>query len=122
MAMFIAFTVLFINGISLYIWDQQAPTNHTRPPPPTSMGFLPNDFSDFARFFGVASFSFGVPPLAFPIQGSMARPDNFRQVTGVVLALVALFYIILAEGLVLLYGSSVHSNIIEVSPFSHLMK
>lgn len=37
------------------------------------------DAQGLSRFFGVTAFSFGIPPLLFPVQGSMRKPEFFRS-------------------------------------------
>lgn len=76
-----------------------------------------------SAFFGICAFSFGIPPLVFPIQGSMARPECFRSAVRLALVTVAFLYILLAETIVHLYGDDakdIPPNILAVLPESHL--
>lgn len=70
-----------------------------------------------AEFFGVASFCFGVPPLAFPIEGSMRRPERFPSAMWWSMAGVALLYIITAETVAILYPA-VPSNVLFALPMN----
>ena len=76
-----------------------------------------------STFFGVCAFSFGIPPLVFPIQGSMARPEFFKSAVRLALVTVALLYIVVAETIVHLYGDdtkAIPPNILAVLPESNL--
>lgn len=76
-----------------------------------------------STFFGVCAFSFGIPPLVFPIQGSMARPEFFKSAVRLALVTVALLYIVVAETIVHLYGDDakdIPPNILAVLPESNL--
>jgi amino acid permease len=68
-----------------------------------------------AEFYGVASFCFGIPPLAFPIQHSMTRPDRFSAAVRWSMASAALLYIAIAETVALLYPTA-PSNILFALP------
>lgn len=78
------------------------------------------DAKGLSRFFGIACFSFGIPPLLFPIQGSMPCPEFFRPAVGLALVSVAAAYILIAETVVLLYDFVVPPNILTVLSTSPL--
>lgn len=106
-ALLASFIVLFIHGLTTRAWEKVAL-------PLTPHALWPRDFSGFARWFGIANYCFGIPPLAFPIQGAMDRPERFRRVLGSAVMLVVLIYVVTSEGMVLLYGIDVPANVLEV--------
>lgn len=78
------------------------------------------DAQGLSRFFGITCFSFGIPPLLFPIQGSMSRPEFFGSAVRLALVSVAAAYILIAEATVLLYDFAIPPNILSVLPDSIL--
>ena len=68
------------------------------------LSFLPqNGLSGISHWFGCVVFGFGVVPLTYNFHDSMAEPHKMVPATGVALAGVALVYIAIGCGLVVLY-------------------
>eukprot|EP00624_Nannochloropsis_granulata_P006552 evm.model.NODE_4935_length_22065_cov_15.706367.2 len=78
------------------------------------------DAQGLSRFFGITCFSFGIPPLLFPIEGSMHRPEFLGSAVRLALVSVAAAYILIAEATVVLYDFAIPPNILSVLPDSIL--
>lgn len=78
------------------------------------------DAQGLSRFFGITCFSFGIPPLLFPIQGSMDRPEFLGSAVRLALVSVSAAYILIAEATVMLYDFAIPPNILSVLPDSDL--
>ena len=63
----------------------------------------PSSWSGMAQWFGVVVFGFGVVPLTFNFQDSMAQPSQMVSTTGQALGYVVLIYWIMGMGLLSLY-------------------
>ena len=80
------------------------------------LSFLPqNGLSGISHWFGCVVFGFGVVPLTYNFHESMAEPDQMVPATGVALAGVALVYIAIGCGLVVLYPN-VDGDILQNLP------
>jgi hypothetical protein len=80
------------------------------------LALLPQDgLSGVSHWFGCVVFGFGVVPLTYNFHESMAEPSKMVSATSVALAGVALAYIIIGSGLVLLYPN-VEGDILQNLP------
>ena len=59
-----------------------------------------------ANWFGVAAFSFGVVPITYNIQESMAEPSLMIQATRMGLGIVILLYLVISNGVAALFSTS----------------
>eukprot|EP00814_Leptocylindrus_danicus_P001144 CAMPEP_0116017000 /NCGR_PEP_ID=MMETSP0321-20121206/7799_1 /TAXON_ID=163516 /ORGANISM="Leptocylindrus danicus var. danicus, Strain B650" /LENGTH=523 /DNA_ID=CAMNT_0003487133 /DNA_START=36 /DNA_END=1607 /DNA_ORIENTATION=+ len=70
-----------------------------------SMGSLiPSSYSAIASWFGVAAFSFGLTPVVFNIQESMAEPSRMMEATTSGLSIASFVYILVGTGIAILYS------------------
>lgn len=114
LALGLAFLVLILNGIATLSNGDGNPTAAEPAPSPWQQTFSTTP-RGLAEFYGVVSFCFGIPPLAFPIEGSMGRPDRFPSAVRWSMAAVALLYIGICEAVALLYPNA-PSNILMALP------
>ncbi len=111
-ALFFSFATILALGYHNGVIDAGAPSVWRRA--------FATDAQGLSRFFGVTAFSFGIPPLLFPVQGSMRKPEYFRSAVRLALTTVAGAYILVAEAVVILYDFQIPPNILSVLPPSHL--
>eukprot|EP00543_Licmophora_paradoxa_P007399 CAMPEP_0202448042 /NCGR_PEP_ID=MMETSP1360-20130828/6834_1 /ASSEMBLY_ACC=CAM_ASM_000848 /TAXON_ID=515479 /ORGANISM="Licmophora paradoxa, Strain CCMP2313" /LENGTH=135 /DNA_ID=CAMNT_0049065411 /DNA_START=902 /DNA_END=1306 /DNA_ORIENTATION=- len=76
-----------------------------------------NGISGISHWFGCVAFGFGVVPLTYNYYDSMARPQEMVQATSIALFLVALGYIMIGSGLLILYPS-IDTDLLEALPKS----
>jgi len=106
----LAFTFLIIMIYGL----QQLPILSTE----EEYNLLPlNGISGISHWFGCVAFGFGVVPLTYNYYDSMARPQEMVQATSIALFLVALGYIMIGSGLLILYPS-IDTDLLEALPKS----
>jgi amino acid permease len=70
---------------------------------PVAIPVLPQALEQLSRFFGIAAFCYGVPPLQFSIQSSMARPTAFVRALSAALAFVFVVYVGGSVWIIVLY-------------------
>lgn len=114
LALGLAFLVLILNGIT------QLSTNPPEPAPTLGPSPFSTSLRGLSEFFGVASFCFGIPPLAFPIQRAMHRPDGFPWAVRWSMAAVALLYIGICTTVAVLYPKA-PSNILLALPADSIL-
>ena len=119
LALGLAFLVLILNGIATLSNGDGNPTAAEPAPSPWQQAFSTTP-RGLAEFYGVVSFCFGIPPLAFPIEGSMGRPDRFPSAVCWSMAAVALLYIGICETVALLYPNA-PSNILMALPADSIL-
>ena len=73
-------------------------------PPPSSLVDLPAPHN-FAIFFGIASFSFGLQMTLLPVQDGMRRPSHATNACGYALCIVVTSYLVIGLLLAWLYSS-----------------
>lgn len=76
--------------------------------------------SGVSHWFGCVVFGFGVVPLTYNFQESMAEPHAMVSATGVALLNVALAYIVIGSGLVLMYPD-VEGDILQNLPMTGVL-
>jgi len=122
-ALLLSFATIIALGINntppAAIAAAAAAANAGGPPTKWARAFA-TDAQGLSRFFGITCFSFGIPPLLFPIQGSMSRPEFLGSAVRLALVSVAAAYILIAEAAVLLYDFEIPPNILTVLPDSIL--
>lgn len=64
-----------------------------------AVGLFPQSVNAASRYFGVAAFCFGVPPLQFSLQDSMAEPARFTEALRAALAVVWAAYGVCGVGM-----------------------
>lgn len=119
LALGLAFLVLILNGIATLSTGNDSNAGAKHAPSPWEQAFSTTP-RGLAEFYGVVSFCFGIPPLAFPIEGSMGRPDRFPSAVRWSVAAVALLYIGICETLALLYPTA-PSNILLALPSDSIL-
>ena len=78
-------------------------------PPPSCLTALPSSH-DFALFFGIASFSFGLQTVLLPVQDGMASPEAAPAAVISAVGIVVFSYALVGVALVWLYDAD-HSGI-----------
>ncbi len=76
---------------------------------------------EFATFIGIATFGFGLCSLAFPVEESMAYPQEFGQAVKWSLLFVWMIYVILGDGVAFLFvhdERGINSNILRNLPIN----
>jgi len=97
----LTFSVIFAYG--LFGEHQQ----QTSIPPNIINSLWPQDAAiGVANWFGVAAFSFGVVPITYNIQESMAEPSLMIQATRMGLGIVILLYLVISNGVAALFSTS----------------
>lgn len=95
----LAITLLVVAGYGLF-----HPQEHDVSSTSDSIQWLPQDgLAGASQWFGCCVFGFGVVPLTFNFRESMAEPTKHSQATLAALLLVAIAYIAIALGLLVLY-------------------
>ncbi len=124
-ALGLAFLVLIAHGALSQGADATTPSPPSPSPSPWRAAslVLATDPHGLAEFFGVASFCFGIAPLAFPIQQAMRleHAGRFPAAVRWSMASVAGLYILLAEAVAVLYPAPLPSNILLVLPAGSLL-
>jgi hypothetical protein len=103
----LAFAVLVIAGYGLLNFPEDISK---------SLQWFPLDgLTGASNFFGCTVFGFGVVPFTYNYQESMAKPKKLPWITFLSLSLLAITYIVLGIGLLLLYPN-VENDILAELP------
>lgn len=89
--------------------------------PFSQLSATPASSSDLASFVGIATFCFGLPPLAFPLQESMRDKSKFNLAVAAALVFVWVFYVLIGDLGALFYVHSpqgVLENVLSDLPVS----
>ena len=99
-AIFITFVEITTYGVQTYGTDGFQSINES------SMmdTLIPSSSSAVASWFGVVAFSFGLTPVIFNIQESMAEPSRMMEATKSGLSIASFVYIIIGTGIAILYS------------------
>jgi hypothetical protein len=68
----------------------------------------PDSATGVANWFGVAAFSYGIVPITYNIQESMAEPQLMVRATDLALRLVYILYITISNGVAILFTTTPH--------------
>eukprot|EP00588_Corethron_pennatum_P010442 CAMPEP_0194267432 /NCGR_PEP_ID=MMETSP0169-20130528/1932_1 /TAXON_ID=218684 /ORGANISM="Corethron pennatum, Strain L29A3" /LENGTH=503 /DNA_ID=CAMNT_0039008263 /DNA_START=279 /DNA_END=1790 /DNA_ORIENTATION=- len=110
-AIFVSFGVIVVNGLYVYGlsgfnyigWENA----------------FPNSVADLSCYYGVASFAFGLIPVTYNIQESMAKPVLFEKASSLGLAATSLLYIFVGEFVWIIYAPSrggIAGDILDMLP------
>lgn len=66
----------------------------------------PQSIKECSHWFGIVVFSYGVVPVAYNIQESMAEPKEMKHATTIALGLVFVIYGIISNGVFIIYAPS----------------
>jgi amino acid permease len=100
-------------------YDLNNQNTHNSPHASASLSFFPLSITDTTIFMGIATFCYGLTTLAFPIEESMEKREEFQTAVHYSLIFVWIIYVFIGNGAAMLYHhdpNGIHENILMNLP------